>query len=407
MSDAAESALRPAEGDDAVDGVAAAGLIEPGTVEELSEVLAWANDGGLAIWPRGGGARMRWGCTPDRPGLVLSTGRLASIVEHAWADLTVTVEAGVSLAALQQALGERGQQLAIDPRWPERTTIGGLIASDDSGPLRLRYGGVRDLLLGVTVVRADGVIARGGGKVVKNVAGYDLPKLFTGSLGTLGVVVAATFRLHPLPEADVTLVYEAPGPAGLLLRIVHTPVSPAALSAVARKDGRVLVRLAGDAAGVRAEIKTVTAAVGAPSARLEGESAVAAWRETGEAPWIGDGTAAVCRLSVLPSEIPALLAAVSGCGLPSVTTIHAHGLGFLRLEGDVAALDTTIRSLRAAIGARDGTLVVLDAPPALKKRIDIWGLAPGSLPLMQRVRERFDPKGILNPGRLVPLGGNA
>jgi len=180
-------AREAAEGD-AIDGVRPRFVVEPGSVEEVSALLRLSHRAGLAVAPRGGGTTLGWGATPRRLDLILSTARLNRVLEHAAGDLVVRAEAGVMLEALQAAAGAAGQRLALDP--PDvGATLGGIVAANPSGPLRLRYGTVRDLLIGVTVVLADGTVAKAGGKVVKNVAGYDLCKLFTGSLGTLGVVV--------------------------------------------------------------------------------------------------------------------------------------------------------------------------------------------------------------------------
>src|SRR5215469_8474406 len=179
-------------------------VVEPENEQDLSTALRCADRDGLAVIPRGGGTKL-WGNRPARADLILSTARLNRIVEHAWADLTVTVEAGCVFSDLQHALAPHGQRLALDPLWPDRATIGGILSTNDSGVWRLTYGGLRDLLIGITLVLPDGTIARSGGKVVKNVAGYDLPKLATGALGTLGVITQAIFRLHPLPHNTRTL----------------------------------------------------------------------------------------------------------------------------------------------------------------------------------------------------------
>src|SRR5437763_1191827 len=174
-----------------------ASVVEPGSVDEVATLLRDASRDGLAVIPRGGGTKLDWGRPPRRADLVLSTVRLDRVLEHAWGDMTATVEAGCTVARLQHALAEHGQRLACDPLWPERATIGGILAASDNGPLRARFGALRDLIIGVTLVLADGTVAKSGGKVVKNVAGYDLPKLATGSFGTLAVITQAVFRLHP------------------------------------------------------------------------------------------------------------------------------------------------------------------------------------------------------------------
>src|SRR5712692_7631628 len=192
--------VRPASPADAVAGVQPKLIVDPGTEKELAEVLRLSNEAGLAVIPRGGGTKPRWGNPPSRADLILSTARLSAIIEHAWADLTVTVEAGCTIQRLQETLAQHGQRLALDPLWPEKTTVGGVLSTNDSGGLRLRFGALRDLIIGVTIALPDGTLASSGGKVVKNVAGYDLPKLVTGALGTLGVITRAVFRLHPLPR---------------------------------------------------------------------------------------------------------------------------------------------------------------------------------------------------------------
>ena len=223
--------LRAATAADAVDGVAPLMIAEPGTAEELARCLRWARGAGLKVTPRGGGTKLGWGNPPEACDLLLSTARLDRVGEHAWADMTVIVEAGCRVADLQRALGEHGQHLALDPLWPERATIGGILSTNDSGTLRLRYGSLRDLIIGITVALPDGTLARSGGRVVKNVAGYDLAKLFTGALGTLGVIVQAIFRLHPLPRETRSLTWSGTPAAlnQLLLSILASRLTPTGL----------------------------------------------------------------------------------------------------------------------------------------------------------------------------------
>src|SRR2546421_6285670 len=192
--------VRAATAADAVAGAQPKLVIEPGTERELVEVLRLSNEAGLTVIPRGGGTKLGWGNSPTRADLILSTARMTEIIEHAWADLTVTVEAGCTIQRLQETLAQHGQRLALDTLWPEKATVGGVLSTNDSGALRLRFGALRDLIIGATIALPDGTLASSGGKVVKNVAGYDLPKLVTGALGTLGVITRAVFRLHPLPK---------------------------------------------------------------------------------------------------------------------------------------------------------------------------------------------------------------
>src|SRR2546422_4816286 len=197
--------VRAATAADAVAGAQPKLVIEPGTERELAEILRLSNEAGLAVIPRGGGTKLGWGNSPARADVILSTARMTEIIEHAWADLTVTVEAGCTVQRLQETLGQHGQRLALDALWPEKATVGGVLCTNDSGALRLRFGALRDLIIGVTIALPDGTLASSGGKVVKNVAGYDHPNLVTGALGTLGVVTRAVFRLHPLPRNAVSL----------------------------------------------------------------------------------------------------------------------------------------------------------------------------------------------------------
>src|SRR6267154_2183240 len=201
--------VRRAVANDAVAGVQPSFVVEPGSEQEFGRVLKLANAAGLAVIPRGGGTKLEWGNSPVRADVILSTARLNRVLEHPWADLTVSVEAGCTIANLQEALAKHGQRLALDALRPKSATVGGVLSTNDSGALRLRFGSLRDLVIGVTVALADGTLASSGGKVVKNVAGYDLPKLMTGAFGTLGVITRAIFRLHPLPKETRTFSFTA------------------------------------------------------------------------------------------------------------------------------------------------------------------------------------------------------
>src|SRR4029077_18699944 len=194
---------------DFVCGVRSQFVAEPENEEQLAALLSCANEAGVGVVPRGRGSKLDWGNPPKRADVILSTARLNRVLEHAWADLTVTAQSGCTVQALQNALVQHGQRLACDCLWPERATIGGLLSTNDSGALRLRFGALRDLIIGVTLALPDGTLASSGGKVVKNVAGYDLPKLVTGALGTLGVITRAVFRVHPLPRNTKSLSMSA------------------------------------------------------------------------------------------------------------------------------------------------------------------------------------------------------
>src|SRR5262249_16572783 len=198
------SHIREARPDDCVVGVPAQMVAEPANAEEVAAILSRCSQTGIAVIPRGGATKLGWGNAPRAANLILSLKRLSRVVEHAHSDLTATVEAGGTIQDFQQALAAHGQRLALDAIWPERATIGGMLATNDSGSLRVRFGALRDLIIGATIALPEGTIARSGGKVVKNVAGYDLQKLMTGSFGTLGIITQATFRLYPLPRTTRT-----------------------------------------------------------------------------------------------------------------------------------------------------------------------------------------------------------
>jgi glycolate oxidase FAD binding subunit len=401
---------------DAIDGVQPSIVVEPRSVDEAARVMAWANEAGAKLAPRGSGSKMGWGNVPRGIDVVLSTLQLDQLVEHAAGDMTATVQAGLELGQLQQALGREGQMLALDPPFSNRATIGGLVATNDSGPLRLRYGGIRDQVLGVTLVRADGVVTRAGGKVVKNVAGYDLSKLVTGSLGTLGLIVQATFRLYPRPDESQTLLVRASSveqASALMLELLDAPLVPTGLTLRWRGEAgcELFLRLSGVAASVAAQSDRAHEIIRThqlESSTLTGAQADAAWQDLIESPWSASENALVARLSVLPTEAaPALLGLqeiAQQTGLRANAVINAHGLGVVRLEDSQSAENgmlTAAEELRQSVSKRHGTLVMLSLPLSVKPRLDVWGPAPDALPLMRRVKTQLDPKRVLNPGRFV------
>jgi glycolate oxidase FAD binding subunit len=416
--------LRAATAADAVDGVAPRRVAEPGTAEDLARCLRWARGAGLKVAPRGGGTKMGWGNPPAACDLLVSTARLDRVLEHAWADMTVIAEAGCRVADLQKAVAEHGQHLALDPLWPERATIGGILSTNDSGTLRLRYGSLRDLIIGITVALPDGTLARSGGKVVKNVAGYDLAKLFTGALGTLGVIVQAIFRLHPLPRETRSLTFSGTVVAlnDLLLSILASRLTPIGLQLRAAPGGAHLdIRFGGTAAGILAQVDQVdqvrqlAAASPAPS---EAPAPPADIWTSHQAIWEGAAPAPpaprklVAKLSVLPSRIAAVCAlierAAAARSLAWQVVVQGVGAGYVRLEGDEPALRATLLALReqlAGTGGTEprGTIVALGCPLAVKRGLDVWGPATDAQPVMVRLKQRFDPDGTLSPGRF--LGG--
>jgi glycolate oxidase FAD binding subunit len=349
-------------------------VVEPADEKETAAILRNANETGQSVIPTGGGTKLDWGNPPRKADILLSMRRMNRVIEHAWADLTVTVEAGCTIAELQRTLAEHGQRLAVDPLWPERATVGGILATNDSGALRLAFGALRDLIIGVTLVLADGTIAMSGGKVVKNVAGYDLPKLATGSLGTLGVITRAVFRLHPLPRNARTLTIDATDAKDMQRIILAILGARLAVTAVqARPANEIDILLEGTEDGIAAQ-EAVIKEMGAVRV---GSHAV--WKAREEL-W---GEAPIVKFTTLPSQIAAALASFSHF------VVQATGIGYARSSRDLPGL-------REAMEREGGSLVVLG-----KSEIDAWGNAGDALPLMRAVKTQFDPKNTLNPGRFV------
>jgi len=348
-------------------------VVEPADEKETAAILRRANDTGQAVIPTGGGTKLDWGNPPRKADVLLSMRRLNQVIEHAWADLTVTVEAGCTIAELQRTLAEHGQRLAIDPLWPERATIGGVLSTNDSGALRLGYGSLRDLIIGITLVLADGTIAKSGGKVVKNVAGYDLPKLATGGMGTLGVITRAVFRLHPLPRNTRTLTIattDAAESQRIVLAILGAQLAPAAVQV---RNGYVDILFEGTLDGIAAQ----ESAIKIFGVVRDGSSEV--WKAREEL--LDEGT--VVKFTTLTSRIAAASASFSR------SVIQATGVGYGRFDGD-------LQRLRMAMELEGGSLMILGPT-----KLDAWGSPGDALPLMRAVKAQFDPKGTLNPGRFV------
>jgi len=390
-----------AEPRDMVEGLMPRAVVEPEDAEGVARFLGWASRRGQRVVVRGGGTKLHWGNLPEAVDLILSTARFDRLVEHAWADMTATVEAGCTVAALQRQLAARGQRLALDPLFAERATVGGVIATNDSGALRLRFGAVRDHLLGVRLVLADGTIARGGGKVVKNVAGYDLPKLMTGALGTLGVIIEATFRLYPLPASTRTVSFALDSlrrANELALAIFDSTLAPASMQvrAEARAAGAMLdVRFEGPPAAVDAQLRRVRAL--GQAARVAGEDD-GVWRAREEL-W-GEANVLICKLSVLRSQLAEAIERAARVAERHQTQWRAvaQAFGVITMAFSRATAEL-IAELRAAL--EGASCVVLRAPLEVKRQVDVWGSAGDALPLMRRLREQFDPQRTLNPGRFV------
>ncbi|MGB8475092.1 MAG: FAD-binding oxidoreductase [Candidatus Acidiferrum sp.] len=401
----APESIRAATVADAVCGVETRLILEPANEQELAAALRLANDANLAVIPRGGGTKHDWGNPPQRADIILSTARLDKIIEHAWADLTVTVEAGCTIQKLQSALAQHGQRLAFDPLWLETATIGGALSTNDSGSLRLRFGALRDLIIGVTIALPDGTLASSGGKVVKNVAGYDLPKLVTGALGTLGVITRATFRLHPLPHNTKTLSAASVNLESmqrLLLAVQDSQLAHTSLQARITQDSEPVVDILfeGTEEGIAAQ-ESQFRNLARPAEVSEAPRDV--WNASQEL-WNSADSAALAKITALPAAIAHTVERLQRINGSQETrwklAIQATGIGWLSLEGAPAHLHAALSALRVEL-ERDGASLTLLHRPASMQPLDTWGQPGDALPLMRAVKHQFDSHNTLNPGRFV------
>ena len=412
-----------------VEGRTPEAAVFPGSIEEVAAVMALASEVGTPVTPWGGGTAASVGMPAGRTGLVIGLRRLARLLDHEPGDLTATVEAGMTVQAFQTALGSRGQWLSLDPADAERATVGGVLATNACGPRRHLYGTARDVLIGVTVVTADGAIVKGGGKVVKNVAGYDLPKLFIGSYGTLGVIVEATVKLRPLPEQEelVSVRFDRLKDAGSAVKAVAASdlipnavelldgagASGAGLAAGSPTPGAVLVvgfdGVREQVDWQRAELARLTGPLGGRDPRLLD---AAAWtRLPTAAREAFSTTAAVMTLVVLTSQVAEIMEQGAGIargrGLQSAWAAHA-GVGVVRgalasepAPKDPAALAVVLAEWREMARAGGGYANLEWAPLAIKSQIPVWDDPGAAGRIMERIKAQLDPRNILNPGRFV------
>ncbi|HVD00167.1 MAG TPA: FAD-binding protein [Candidatus Dormibacteraeota bacterium] len=367
-----------------VDGLGAATTSRPASAEELAAALGEAAAAGLAVIPVGGGRALGMGDPPERFDLALETSGMDRLVDYSPADLTVTVEAGMPLEALQAELARAGQFLPLDPFGGPGHTVGGLLASGWSGPLRLRYGTARDYLVGLRVALPDGRLARSGGRVVKNVSGYDLNKLHLGALGSLGVIVEASFKVYPKPLSELSLGWAGPGLEEAWAqadRALSLAMPPVALELLQLGGGLTLVgRIAGTEEGTR---------------RIRRELG---WQDADDGFWeehARHGAERWARLSVRRGALSGLLRMLPEparwMAQPGVGV--AHWFDFEDPDRFVA--------VRQAAEAEGGSLVLLAAPPDFKRQVGAWGRPPATIDLMRRLRDAFDPRRTLSPGRYL------
>lgn len=421
-------------------GLARPPVVYPATEAELAAAMTCAHQNRWRVLPCGSGSKLAWGDLATGIDVVISTARLTQIIDHAVGDMTLTAQAGVSLGALAPILASANQFLALDPAYPQRATLGGLVATGDAGSLRQRYGGVRDMLLGLTLVRYDGQVAKAGGRVVKNVAGYDLMKLLTGSYGTLGIISQLTFRLFPQQDASQTVIVPGAAPAiAALLDMVRrsslTPVSLDVLSPALTAslgygaDLALVARFQSIAPGVDEQVETLRRTVsgglspqGLSPQVIEGAAEIALWSTmqrslfpevtevTGVTEVIGMGAAAplskgaIAKVGLLPKAILPFMETLAVLDSTAVARLHGgSGLGTVRLGSGMAAepLAEVVTKLRSHCEQASGYLTLLEAPTEIKQAVGTWGKMGNSLTLMKAIKAQFDPDYRLSPGRFV------
>ena len=401
----------------AVDGMVPSAVVRPGAADEVSRVLALATAEKLAVIPRGAGTAQGLGNPPRRLDLVLELGRLTAVRDYVPEDMVATVETGLTLGGLTAHLTPHRQMLALDPPGGEPRTIGGVLATHASGPRRFRYGTGRDLLLGARFVQADGTITWGGAKVVKSVTGYDVPKLLVGSLGTLGVLVEATLRLHPMPPESRSWQLgfsSAEAARDFLAALLDSPLQP---DRVALLDVGALrsVGLSPDPIALLVSISSVAEAVEAQGGAL----AQAAARHGGrrdllaESIWPGLGPAVAGSILLRAAFEPRRLLDWAAQARSLAARVGAeiallgqpgHGVLQISLEADDGGrlAREMLLPLRQAIEAEGGSLVVERGPARLKSECEAWGsINLDLLTIMRRIKGEFDPGDVLSPGRFV------
>ena len=374
----------------------------------LAELVTIANRSNSPLIVAGNSSKLDWGGIVQGAKSLVSTQKLDRLIAHAVGDLTITVEAGMKFAKLQEILATAGQFLPLDPAYPNTSTIGGMIATADTGSLRHRYGGVRDLLLGISFIRADGKIAKAGGRVVKNVAGYDMMKLFTGSYGTLGILTEVTLRVYPLPANSGTVILTGAveglrNAAKILLASTLTPIAVDVLSTAFSQHLEIsntpslVVKFATIPASITQQSEQLLAigkGLGLKGGIWQGSQEQQLWSGIQTGIW-GD-TPIGCKLGVRSTaavdtiELLDRLSANTAKGV-----IHlSSGIGVCALSDS-----SNIKPLRTNCEANGGFLSVLQAPVEIKQQIDVWGYRGNAVPLMREIKQQFDPDGILNPGR--------
>ena len=411
-----------------VDGIAPLDVVSPSTEEELRGIVASANEEGLGIIPWGGGSRISLGNTPSRPCLVVDMTNLNRVVSHNYADLTASFQAGANFGFVSEILAQQGQFLPIDPPVPARATIGGTLAAAVSGPLKWHFGHPRDTVIGMKVVQPDGAVTKSGGQVVKNVSGYDMSRLHIGGIGSLGIILEASFKLTPIPMYERTLLasfdtIEAAVEASMrvfnsyVMPLAMTVFSPAVASRIGLDEGgerhHLAVRLGGRPRTLARQVDEIAAmfaeAVASSQRDSEGPSQ-SVWRPLSDFGWSPETTPLLnIRIAALPSHTRDILKAIdqtrdadlvpAAIAEPGFGTVEASWFGPDDTPADtLIAIIAKLRKRASQLGA---TAVVQRCPPDAKAGIDVWGEDHPGIDVMRRMKSLYDPNRIMNPGRFV------
>lgn len=413
----------------AIDGIAPSAVVTPTDIGQIASVMAAAFESDLAVVPWGGGTRQSLGNAVKRYEVAVDLSRMNRIIAHNAGDLTATVDAGISITSLQNSLGTQGQFLALDPPLPDRATLGGTLATGVNGPLKWQYGHLRDIVIGMKVVEADGTITKSGGQVVKNVSGYDMARLHIGGLGTLGIIAEVSLKLTPLPrgEATVLAAFETGDQCHRAsMAIFNSHVLPLALTAFDSEsrsrtrldcpDGAhyLAIRLGGRPRMLERQVNECISTCrdsGASSAEsVSARGASVLWRKLADFGWDDSTTPDVaCRAFVAPDQtnhIAGALGSIACDGMvPAVMTHVPFGTLHLHwFEGEGTSVDAMVEIVdraREIVHAAGGQVIVDRCPTGLKSRLDVWDDVGEPIATMQRMKRLYDPKGLLNPGRFV------
>lgn len=391
-------------------------IVYPETLEQIAEILTCAAQNQWRVLPCGRGSKLNWGSLLSGADIVVSTENLNQVVEHAEGDLTLTAEAGVPFAEVQKSLAKTRQFLALDPAYAHQATLGGIVATRDTGALRQRYGGIRDMLIGLSFIRHDGQAAKAGGRVVKNVAGYDLMKLMSGSFGSLGIITQVTFRTYPIPETSQTILLKGAADIikGLATDILQSSLTPIKMDLL---TSTLLAEHPPKTLGLSLQFQSIEAGVAEQVALLKelatpyaltlqdlkGNEDTQFWQGVGES--LFDlrmkENGVITKIGILPAKAVDLLATLEATLTPNSWTARIHagsGIGIVHLDGDRNTPDQ-LRAIRTYCQSAAGYLMILEAPVDWKTTMNVWGLTGDVTLLMSRLRNQFDPQHRLSPGR--------